>query len=101
VGLQKAPAADGGRYKRSETLGNQSSYGFTMLLQEGFMNKERLLTILTVINLGILVLLVFVQLGRVQASGPAAVLRGGALEIVDAQGMVRASLHIEPAGPRA
>ena len=63
------------------------------------MSKERVLTVLTVVNLGILVLLLFLQLWRVQASGPAAVLRGGALEIVDAQGMVRASLHIEPAGP--
>ena len=54
------------------------------------MSKERVLTVVTVVNLGILALLLCLQLERVQASGPAAVLRGGALEIVDAQGMVRA-----------
>jgi len=63
------------------------------------MSKERVLTLLTVLNLGLLVFLLFQQYGRVQASGPIPVLRARALEIVDAQGRVRSSLHIEPEGP--
>jgi hypothetical protein len=63
------------------------------------MSKARVLTLLTVVNFGILVFLLFQQLGRVQASSATTVLRGRALEIVDSHGMVRASLHIEPEGP--
>ena len=63
------------------------------------MSKERVLTVLTLVNLGILVLLLAQQLRSVQASSPTPVLRARALEIVDARGTVRASLHIEPEGP--
>lgn len=63
------------------------------------MTKERVLTLLTVLNLGLLVFLLFQQHGRVQASSPIPLLRARALEIVDAQGRVRSSLHIEPEGP--
>jgi hypothetical protein len=61
------------------------------------MSKERVLTLLTLVNLGILVFVLLHQFGSVEA-GPA-VLRARSLEIVDAHGMVRASLHIEPEGP--
>ena len=47
------------------------------------MKLQRLLVALTVINLGLLI---------------APVLRGHALEIVDAQGRTRATLNIQPAG---
>jgi hypothetical protein len=63
------------------------------------MRKEHVMTGLTIVNLAILVFLLFQQFGRVQANSPTTVLRGRALEIVDAQGKVRASLHVEPEGP--
>jgi hypothetical protein len=63
------------------------------------MSKERALTMLTLVNLGILVFTLLHQFGRVEASTPTAVLRARALEIVDAHGTVRASLHVEPEGP--
>ena len=62
------------------------------------MSKERALTLLTVVNLGILLVMLVHQFGHVHASTPS-VLRATALEIVDAHGTVRASLHIEPEGP--
>jgi hypothetical protein len=63
------------------------------------MNNPRFVSSLTIVNLGILLILLNSQIRSVQASGPAPVLRGSALEIVDGQGKVRASLHIQPAGP--
>ncbi len=63
------------------------------------MKNPRLLAVLTVVNLGILLALLYQQIRPVEASGPAPVLRGSALEIVDVQGKVRASIHVEPAGP--
>ena len=62
------------------------------------MKAQRLLTVLTVVNLGILIFL-STQIRPVKANGAPPVLRGRALEIVDAQGKVRASLQIVPAGP--
>ena len=61
------------------------------------MNTRRLLVVLTGLNL---VLLVF-SLGRsiVAAQDAAPVLRGRALEIVDDQGRIRASITILPADP--
>jgi hypothetical protein len=59
----------------------------------------RALTALSLINLGILIFIVSHHTARVQASGPESVLRGRALEIVDAQGKVRASISINPQGP--
>jgi hypothetical protein len=61
--------------------------------------SERILTILTAANL---VILLFVLLSRgqvVKASSQPTMLRGSGLEIVDAQGKVRAMIAIVPAGP--
>lgn len=63
------------------------------------MNHQRTLTLLTVLNLGILGFLLFHQVHSVQAGNSAGMLRGRGLEIVDAQGKVRASIHIVPEGP--
>jgi hypothetical protein len=53
---------------------------------------------MTLINVGILIVLLN-QNGAVQANSGAPMLRGRGLEIVDAQGKVRASIQIVPAGP--
>lgn len=61
------------------------------------MKIQRLLIVLTVVNLLILIL----TLGAIHpaiAQGVAPVLRGRSLEIVDAQGRIRASLSVLPAG---
>lgn len=63
------------------------------------MKSQRVATILTLVNFGLLICVLLNQMRPVEASGPAPVLRGSALEIVDAQGKVRSSIHIEPAGP--
>ena len=60
------------------------------------MKIQRLLVALTVVNLGLLVFLL-AQLRPVEAQGALPVLRGRALEIVDDQGRVRASLKVQPA----
>jgi hypothetical protein len=63
------------------------------------MKNGRMLTILTLINLGILSVLLLNQTRTVQANDNSSVLRGRGLEIVDAQGKVRASIQLMPAGP--
>lgn len=72
------------------------------------MKTQRVLIALTVINLGLAVFLL-AQIrrvdagtagGRTEASGPAPVLRGSALEIVDDQGRVRASIKLHAADPK-
>jgi hypothetical protein len=63
------------------------------------MKNGRTLTILTLINLGILSVLLLNQTRTVQANDNSSVLRGRGLEIVDAQGKVRASIQLVPAGP--
>jgi len=63
------------------------------------MTNQRMLSALTLVNLVLLLVLLLHQARPVEASGPAPVLRGSALEIVDAQGKVRASIQIVPAGP--
>jgi|SRR5208283_812545 len=63
------------------------------------MKNQRILTVLTLVNLGIVIFLLLNQIRPVEASSPATVLRGSGLEIVDAQGKVRASIQIVPAGP--
>jgi hypothetical protein len=63
------------------------------------MNTKHVLALLTVINLSILTFLLATQTRSVQASSTMPMLRGSGLEIVDAQGKVRASIHIVPAGP--
>ena len=70
------------------------------------MKIQRVLIGLTVINLGLAIFLL-AQIRRVdagsalgvEAAGPAPVLRGSALEIVDDQGKVRASIKLHPADP--
>jgi len=59
------------------------------------MKLQRLLIALTIVNLILLVFLV-AQINTVTAQQGPSVLRGSGLEIVDAQGRVRASISIEP-----
>ena len=64
------------------------------------MSHHRILTLLTLLNLAISGFLLLNHIRPVYASGPATtVLRGSGLEIVDAQGKVRASIQIVPEGP--
>ncbi len=63
------------------------------------MKNGRTLTSLTLINLGLLGVLLLNQIRPVQANDNFSVLRGRGLEIVDAQGKVRASIQLVPAGP--
>lgn len=58
------------------------------------MKTQRFAIALTIINLGLTIFLL-AQLRNTQASGAADVLRGRALEIVDAQGRIRASISVE------
>jgi hypothetical protein len=60
------------------------------------MTIQRLLVGLTVLNLGLLVFLLLSRVEPALASAENAVLRGSALEIVDDQGRVRASIKIQP-----
>ena len=62
------------------------------------MNTQRVSTLLTLVNAGILIFLL-TQIRSVEANGTVPVLRGRGLEIVDAKGKVRASIQIVPAGP--
>lgn len=59
------------------------------------MKTQRLLVALTVINL-FLTGYLLAHLGTVSAQGAPSILRGRGLEIVDAQGRVRASITVEP-----
>ena len=61
------------------------------------MTTRRLLAALTLANLGLLVFLLG-QTRLPDAHGADSVLRGRALEIVDDQGRVRASLKVQPGG---
>ena len=63
------------------------------------MKNQHALTVLTLVNLGFVIFLLLHQIGPVEASSPASALRGSGLEIVDAQGKVRASIQIVPTGP--
>jgi hypothetical protein len=65
------------------------------------MKMQRLLLVLTVVNLGLLVLLLLSHIGPALANDAAPVLRGRALEIVDELGRVRASLNVLPASTQA
>lgn len=60
------------------------------------MKLQRLLIILTITNLCLLAFLLM-QVRAVEADSVAPVLRGRALEIVDTQGRVRASIKLHPA----
>jgi len=63
------------------------------------MNIQRLLVVLTVLNLGVLVFLL--AQARTAGAETAPVLRGQGLENVDAQGRVRASIKLHAAGTAA
>jgi hypothetical protein len=65
-------------------------------MEERRMKLQRLLIALTVVNLASL-LATLAYIHPVAAQATPAVLRGRALEIVDAQGRVRASLNVLPA----
>jgi len=64
-------------------------------LERNDMKIQRLLIAATLLNL-ILLLLIFAQARPVSAQNDLQVIRGRALEIVDDQGRVRASITIEP-----
>lgn len=57
------------------------------------MKSQRVLIVLTIVNLGLLILMLAPKLTTLGQEPP--VLRGSALEIVDAQGRVRASITVE------
>jgi hypothetical protein len=63
------------------------------------MKNTHALAALTFVNLGILIFVLSHRPALVQASGSEQVVRARALEIVDAQGKVRASISITPEGP--
>jgi hypothetical protein len=62
------------------------------------MKSPRVLGALTIVNLILLVLVLTHQLASAFAESGAPVLRGRALQIVDDQGRVRASINVIPAG---
>lgn len=62
------------------------------------MKIQRLAIVLTVINF-LLLIFGLAQFSPTVAEGVAPVLRGRALEIVDKEGRVRASIKVHPAGP--
>jgi hypothetical protein len=61
------------------------------------MKIQRLLIALTVVNLGLLIFLLLAHIGPALAKSVAPVVRGRALEIVDDQGRIRASIKVQPA----
>ncbi len=61
------------------------------------MKTQRLYAVLTLANFGLLLLLLL-KPGLVEAQDAPSILRGTGLQIVDAQGRIRASVSIEPAG---
>ena len=65
------------------------------------MKTQRLLTVLTAVNLGLLAYqAVKPSLARASTADIPAVLRARSLEIVDAQGRIRASLTVIPEDPK-
>ena len=63
------------------------------------MKNMHALAALTLVNLGMLIFVLSHQAAPVQASGAEQVVRARALEIVDAQGKLRASISVIPEGP--
>ena len=61
--------------------------------------KNTYVLALTLVNLAMLVMVLFHPTAPVEAGGPSQVVRARGLEIVDAQGRLRASLSVIPAGP--
>ena len=64
------------------------------------MRMQHLATALTIVNLGLLIVLL-TQANPLSAQEPAPVLRGRALQIVDDAGRVRASLSVLPPGDQS
>jgi hypothetical protein len=64
------------------------------------MKTHRLFMVLTVVNFGLALFLLF-RPGLVEAQDALSVLRGSGLEIIDDQGRLRASVNIQPAGTTA
>jgi hypothetical protein len=62
------------------------------------MKNQRALIALTIANLALLLFSLMQQIRPAFAAGPAPMLRGSGLEIVDGQGQVRASIKVLPAG---
>jgi len=63
------------------------------------MKNQRTVVFLTCVNFGFLIFLVMHQTTPVKADSATTVLRVRALEIVDTQGRLRASLQVIPEGP--
>jgi len=63
------------------------------------MKNTSTLAVLTLVNLGMLIVVALHHTSPVEASGPLQVVRARGLEIVDDQGRLRASLSVIPAGP--
>lgn len=63
------------------------------------MKTQRVSLVITLLNFGLLAILLFSRTRPVEASGTASLLRGSGLEIVDSQGKVRSSIQIVPTGP--
>ena len=63
------------------------------------MKKTHALAALTFVNFGLLIFVLLHHAAPVRASEPAPVVRARALEIVDSQGKVRASISVIPEGP--
>lgn len=63
------------------------------------MKTQRVSLVITLLNFGLLAILLFSRTRPVEASGTAPLLRGSGLEIVDSQGKVRSSIQIVPTGP--
>jgi hypothetical protein len=64
------------------------------------MRTQHLFAALTAVNFALLLFLLS-RTASVEAEGAPSVLRGNAIEIVDSEGRLRASLHVEPAGADA
>jgi hypothetical protein len=63
------------------------------------MKNQRLMNVLALVNFGAVIFLFSHHISAVEASSSATILRGSGLEIVDAEGKVRASIQIQPEGP--
>src|ERR1700687_3814177 len=63
------------------------------------MKNAHALAVLTLVNLGMLIFVLSHHTAPVQASGAEQIVRARALEIVDAQGKLRASISVIPEGP--
>lgn len=63
------------------------------------MKNTSAVTVVTIMNLALLVTIAVDRIGSVEASSASQVIRARGIEIVDAQGKLRASLSIVAAGP--